>query len=114
MKVKQLIVKEIRHRLFSFSCGALIVCLSIGSLLVSIGLLRDFDSGTVDLLKKHEEESAATMKKLENEIRKEMKGLGFNIYIFPEGQDMQEVYSKGYASKPCRKIMFTNWLKLLL
>ena len=39
------------------------------------------------------------MQKLEDDIRKSMKGLGFNIYIFPEGQDLSEVYSKGYASK---------------
>jgi ABC-type lipoprotein release transport system permease subunit len=39
------------------------------------------------------------MKKLEDDIRKSMKGLGFNIYIFPEGQDMSEVYSQGFASK---------------
>ena len=28
-----------------------------------------------------------------------MKGLGFNIYIYPEGQDISEVYDKGFASK---------------
>jgi hypothetical protein len=32
-------------------------------------------------------------------MRKSMKGLGFNIYIFPEGQDLGEVHDKGFASK---------------
>jgi predicted lysophospholipase L1 biosynthesis ABC-type transport system permease subunit len=27
-----------------------------------------------------------------------MKGLGFNIFIFPKGQEMSEVYSEGFAS----------------
>jgi ABC-type lipoprotein release transport system permease subunit len=46
-----------------------------------------------------EAKTQAEMKKLEDEIRKSMKGLGFNIYIFPAGQEMSEVYAEGFASK---------------
>ena len=46
-----------------------------------------------------EAETARNMDGLEDAIRKSMKGLGFNIFIYPEGQDMAEVYSQGFASK---------------
>tara|TARA_Y100000588_G_scaffold152284_1_gene166425 strand:- start:138 stop:1295 length:1158 start_codon:yes stop_codon:yes gene_type:complete len=39
------------------------------------------------------------MKAYEDGVRKTMKGLGFNIFIFPEGQELAEVYSEGFASK---------------
>jgi len=39
------------------------------------------------------------MKAYEDSVRKTMKGLGFNVYIFPEGQELSEVYSQGFASK---------------
>jgi putative ABC transport system permease protein len=42
---------------------------------------------------------AADMKAYEDSVRKTMKGLGFNVYIFPEGQELSEVYSQGFASK---------------
>lgn len=61
--------------------------------------MQSFDFETQTLLDKYEKKSSATLKTLEDQIRKEMKGLGFNIYIFPEGQDMQEVYATGFASK---------------
>lgn len=39
------------------------------------------------------------MKAYEDDVRKTMKGLGFNIFIFPEGQELSEVYAEGFASK---------------
>mgnify|MGYP004057233043 CR=1 FL=1 len=41
----------------------------------------------------------AEMKAYEDGVRKTMKGLGFNIFIFPEGQELGEVYAEGFASK---------------
>jgi len=42
---------------------------------------------------------AKEMKAYEDDVRKTMKGLGFNIFIFPEGQELSEVYAEGFASK---------------
>jgi len=50
-------------------------------------------------LAEQEEILQQQLAKLRDQIRRTMKGLGFNIYIFPEGQDLNEVYSQGYASK---------------
>jgi len=99
MKIKNLISKEISHSKFSFMCCAIIICICLCSVLISLSLTKNFDKETVGILNKFDEKSSENLKSLEDQIRKEMKGLGFNIYIFPEGQDLQEVYSKGYASK---------------
>ncbi|NQZ56540.1 MAG: FtsX-like permease family protein [Lentisphaeraceae bacterium] len=99
MNIYKIVLKEIYHRSNSFLSGALLICVVLSGLLISTSLVRSFDQESEVALQKHADESNATLKKLENEIRKEMKGLGFNIYIFPEGQDLKEVYSQGYASK---------------
>ena len=36
---------------------------------------------------------------LENGIRKSMKGLGFNIHIYPENQDLAVIYEQGYGEQ---------------
>ncbi len=99
MKLWQLILSEIRHRRTSFWLGALAVLIAILGGTLAIQRLRDFDQETQQLAESFRSETEARLKKLEDEIRKSMKGLGFNIHIYPEGQDMSEVYSQGYASK---------------
>lgn len=61
--------------------------------------LAELDQKTETILADLEAGMQEKMDKLEDEIRKQMKGLGFNIYIFPEGQDLSEVYAEGFASK---------------
>lgn len=99
MNILRLTFKEISHRRFAFISTAFVMALCIASFLFSILQSRSFDKETDTILKKQSEETKATLDKLENSIRKQMKGLGFNIFIFPEGQELQEVYSQGYASK---------------
>ena len=71
-----------------------------------IGLLGAHDLRTSKMLTRMNEESSAMeakfakeMKAYEDDVRKTMKGLGFNIFIFPEGQELSEVYAEGFASK---------------
>ncbi|MFT5466320.1 MAG: putative ABC transport system permease protein [Verrucomicrobiales bacterium] len=63
------------------------------------GILADHDKKTETILTELETGMEEKMAKLEDEVRKSMKGLGFNIYIFPAGQDLSEVYAEGFASK---------------
>ena len=71
-----------------------------------VALLGAHDLQTSKMLKRMNEESSAMeakfakeMKAYEDDVRKTMKGLGFNIFIFPEGQELSEVYAEGFASK---------------
>jgi len=55
--------------------------------------------GVLTVLRGHDIRTAATMAKLEEDIRKEMKRLGFNVRILPRGQNLEDLYARDYASK---------------
>jgi hypothetical protein len=90
--------------------AVLAVAVAGAGLALSVGMIRGFDVNTQKIvaimesdaqaeMQKLQDRSRAELYKLEDEMRKKMKGLGFNIFIFPEGQDLSEVYSTGFASK---------------
>ena len=99
MKLSRLVIREIKHRKLNFALSVVGVVLAVVCVLGTLGLLRANDVHTDEVIEGMEKASAAEMAKLEDEIRKSMKGLGFNIYIFPKDQEMGEVYAEGYASK---------------
>ena len=99
MTLPSLILQEIGHRKGNFLLGVLSVALAALCFCGTVLALRTHDVETEKLTASMEEATRQKMAKLEDEIRKSMKGLGFNIFIYPEGQDMSEVYSQGYASK---------------
>jgi hypothetical protein len=94
-----LVTKEITHRRFNFLLTLLAVALAAATFIVTRALLSSADRKAEQIVADYQAKTEAEMKKLEDKIRKSMKGLGFNIYIFPEGQNMSEIYEKGYASK---------------
>ncbi|MEM7147962.1 MAG: hypothetical protein AAF591_22855, partial [Verrucomicrobiota bacterium] len=99
MKLGHLIIREIRHRKLNFLLSVLGVVLAVVCVLGTLGVLRAHDAHAEGVIEEMEAATTAEMAKLEDEIRKSMKGLGFNIYIFPEDQEMSEVYAEGFASK---------------
>lgn len=99
MKVGRLIVREIFHRKVNYLLSLVSVVLGVLCVGAAVALLRAHDLHTDEMVAGMQAETEKNLKNLEDEIRKSMKGLGFNIYIFPEGQDLSEVYAKGYASK---------------
>ncbi|MCB1062126.1 MAG: hypothetical protein KDN20_04295 [Verrucomicrobiae bacterium] len=99
MNLARLVLREIRHRKINFALSLLGAALAVAAVLATIGALRSHDLQTEAIISDMEAATQSEMKKLEDEIRKSMKGLGFNIYIFPAGQEMSEVYADGYASK---------------
>ena len=110
MSPSRLILREISHRKLNFLLGAICVALTVFITFGAMALLKTHDLETRDILFEHDARTAAiivkmesdtsqNMDQLEDDIRKSMKGLGFNIFIYPEGQEMSEVYSQGYASK---------------
>jgi ABC-type lipoprotein release transport system permease subunit len=88
MNLRHLITREISHRKGNFAISVLGVAMAVATI-----------AATMCLLTSHQMATTKEMAALEDSIRKSMKGLGFNIFIFPEGQEMSEVYSEGFASK---------------
>ncbi|MCB1098370.1 MAG: hypothetical protein KDN22_22545 [Verrucomicrobiae bacterium] len=99
MSLLSLVLQEIRHRKGNFLLGVLSVAIAVLCICGTVLGLRSHDRVTESLTGAMEAATQKEMAKLEDEIRKSMKGLGFNIFIYPDGQDMSEVYSQGYASK---------------
>lgn len=99
MNIFTLVRKEIGYRKLNFVLSVLAAAVAAVTFLGTVALLRSTDLETSRLLDEKVQETEEEMTRLEDDIRKSMKGLGFNIHIFPEGQDLGEVYAEGYASK---------------
>jgi len=99
MKLSRLVMREIFHRKMNFFLALVGVALAVSCVLATMAAMRSYDLNSDKIIAKMEADTQAEMKKLEDDIRKTMKGLGFNIYIFPKDQDMSEVYDQGFASK---------------
>ncbi len=110
MSIFQLVLREIKHRkanfIFSIFAITLALCISI----YSISLLNAFDSETTkrletqqqeteQLLIKHNAKTKKTLTSLENDIRKTMKGLGFNVYLFSNEEPIETIKERGYSIK---------------
>ncbi len=106
MNLGRLIWREILHRKLGFGLAVATVTVAVGCLVAVYALLGAHDLLTSKMLDEMngettrlEAEFSAEMKAYEDGVRKTMKGLGFNVFIFPEGQELSEVYSEGFASK---------------
>jgi hypothetical protein len=99
MNLFKLTFKEIRHRRLNFLLGIMSVMVAVGCLTAEFTLLHVHDIRTRQILQKKEEETRKKMEILEDDYRKIMKELGFNLLILPADQDLSDLYSEGYAVK---------------
>ena len=110
MSVWHLVLREISHRKLNFLLSVLSITIAVGTLVGAMTLLRADEIHTQSILadKKKEVEEAVSIraaavadagKKLEDDYRKITKGLGFNILILPQDQDLNEMYVDGTLSK---------------
>ncbi len=99
MTLFRLVSREIRHRKGNFLLSVMGVAFAVLGIFAVAALLKTHQSHSKDVLEKMREEMKVDMTRLEDEVRKSMKGLGFNIFIFPAGQEMSEVYAEGFASE---------------
>jgi len=88
MTLPRLVIREIGYRKLNFALALLSVAMAVGCLV-----------GVLTVLRGHDIRTAATMAKLEDDIRREMKQLGFNVRILPKGQNLEDLYARDYASK---------------
>ncbi len=110
MKLPHLILREIAFRKISFAASLLAVCASACCVVASFELLKDHDLRTEEILKEKSLQEAERLKKYtlklteltrkhEDETRKTMKNLGFNILILPRDQNLADLYADDFASK---------------
>ena len=99
MHTGRLIIREIRHRWLTFALGVLGVVIAAGCLAAEVGMLRQHDLQTQQILAEREAETKAMMDNLEDDIRKITVNMGFNVLIPPTGQRLTDLYDAELAAE---------------
>jgi putative ABC transport system permease protein len=99
MTIWNLLIHEILHRKLNFALAVLSVIVASGSLIGSVSLLRIHDIHTRKLLEQKQADLEKRMAQLQDDTRKAMLKLGFNIVILPKDQNLSDWYAEDYASK---------------
>ncbi len=99
MNVWRLVRKEIGFRRLDFLLGVVAVVAAVGCLVAVMTLLRAHDSRVVALNEAKAEQVAALMALNEDDYRKIMKKMGYNLVILHRDEDRSDFFSKGYATE---------------
>jgi len=94
-----LILQELKHRKLGAAISVVTIVIALTCIIAAMETMRVFDLHTEQQLTNLQKKTDTTTKQLNDQIRRTMKGLGFNVHIYPANQDLSEVYAKGYASK---------------
>ena len=94
-----MLLAEIKHRKFNFIIAMVTAAAAICIWLAAEESLAKFDRNTETQLSSLEDETKAEMIQLENDIRKTMKGLGFNVFLFPKGEEIWQIKERGYSKQ---------------
>ncbi|RPJ61310.1 MAG: ABC transporter permease [Acidobacteria bacterium] len=98
MTIWQLVIKEILRRKANFVSGLIAVTVSVGVLAGSMTILRLHDLRTEQIVTQKEQETRQRMAVLEDDYRKIMKNLGFNLLILPKDQKLSDFYADEVVS----------------
>jgi ABC-type lipoprotein release transport system permease subunit len=99
MSVWRLVLREIAYRKLNFGLAVLSVLTAVGCLVAVLTLLRLHDLRTEDLVAAREAEVRASGGKLQDDYRKMMLLLRFNIRILPKDQNLADYYAADYAAR---------------
>lgn len=99
MKILRLILREALHRRGSSLLALLSVMVATACVTGTVTLLRLDDVATERLLATKRQAVEVAGAELEDAMRKITKGLGFNILILPEGQDLGELHLEGTLTR---------------
>ncbi len=109
MSISRMIWQEIAHRKLNFALGLLSVVVAIATLAGVLSLLQtdqqraEAAGEQLAVTSKHLDETGADLKqagrKLEDEMRKIMLGLGFNIVILSQDEDLHAMNLTGVPTK---------------
>jgi len=99
MNIWRLVLKEIQRRKLNFGLGLLSITIAVAVLVGALTMLKAHDIRTQRIIAHREAQTKARMKALEDDYRKIMKGMGFNLLILPKDQNLSDLYADDYASK---------------
>ncbi len=110
MKISRLVVQEIAHRFVNFVLAVIGVSIAVACLVASVTMI---DAGEIQsqklvaegkteserLVAKREKEVKDAGKQLNDEMRKITKGLGFNIVVLAEDEDIAAFHAEGTPTR---------------
>lgn len=99
MKLHRLIFREILHRRLSFALGVFSAAVAVACLVAARATLQKHDARTDQIIAAKEAETQQQMAKLEEDYRKLMLKMGFNVLILPKDQNLSDLYADDFASK---------------
>ena len=99
MNLFRIIRREISHSRGTFLMGVSAVIISVLSYIISLSILTSSKSSFLNGMQIMQADLKKEISGLEDAIRKSMKGLGFNIHIYPEKQDLSVIYEQGYGEQ---------------
>lgn len=99
MTIWRLIVREVAHRKTGFALGLLSVTIAVAALACAMTLLKAHDIRTEQIIDAKEAATRREMAAMEDDYRKIMKDMGFNVLILPKDQNLADLYAEDFASK---------------
>ncbi|MBE9509995.1 MAG: FtsX-like permease family protein [Bacteroidetes bacterium] len=99
MNINTLVIKEIKRRKLNFFLGLLSVVFAVTTVTGALTMLQVHDLKTNEIITEKEAETRERMTLLEDDYRKIMKKLGFNLLILPKDQNISDLFANDFASK---------------
>lgn len=99
MNLWRLVWRELTWRRGRVALSVLAVAVAVGGLLGAAALLGAHERRTQTLLAEKEAALQARLATLDDDMRKAMLGLGFNVVILPKDQNLADFHADDFASK---------------
>lgn len=99
MSIWRLILREMAHRKLNFLFSLLSVAIAVACLAGAWTLLRSDERRTAQVLAQKQNEVETAGADLQEDMRKIALGLGFNLLILPQDQDLNELHLEGTLSR---------------
>jgi len=95
MNISRLVVQEIAHRFLNFVLAVVGVSIAVACLVASVTMIDAGEIESKQLVAERQKEVQEAGKKLNDEMRKITKGLGFNIVVLAEDEDIAAFHAHG-------------------
>ncbi|MFO0970071.1 MAG: hypothetical protein U0793_31350, partial [Gemmataceae bacterium] len=99
MSLFRFVCREIVFRKLNFLLGVFAVAVAVGCVLGQLVILEQHDRRTEEILSEREDDYRRELSGLEDDIRKSMTRLGFNLVIFAKDVNPVDVARKGYIDR---------------
>ena len=99
MNLYRLVFREILHRKLSFALGVISASAAVAGLVAALAILQQHDARTEQIIAAKEFTTRQQMERLEDDYRKLMLKMGFNVMILPRDQNLSDLYADDYATK---------------